>query len=184
MNKPSGLFPGILSMVLGIAVVIAGGLAMSACKPGGDAADTGTAEQVTERIKPFGEVAVEGQDAAEPAVAAEAAPEAAPAAAPAPAPAEAAPAAVAAAAPAAVDGAATYKSACALCHGPGIAGAPMVGDKANWSARIAQGTAKLHERAIKGYQGKAGVMPAKGGRMDLSDEAVAAAVDYMVAGSR
>lgn len=168
-------------MFLGIAV-IAGGLVLSACKPGGDAPDTGTTGDVAERIKPVGEVAVEGEATAEPAVTAEAAPEAAPTAAPAAV--EAAPAAVAAAAPAAVDGAAVYKSACTMCHGPGIAGAPKVGDKAGWAARIAQGTATLHEHAIKGYQGKAGFMPAKGGRMDLSDAAVAAAVDHMVANSQ
>ena len=42
----------------------------------------------------------------------------------------------------------------------------------------------LHRHAVEGYKGPAGVMPAKGGRMDLSDDAVIAAVDYMVAGSR
>ena len=93
------------------------------------------------------------------------------------------PSGVPAAAPAA-DGKATYQSACSVCHGAGIAGAPKVGDKAGWAARIAQGTATLHQHALQGYQGQAGVMPAKGGRVDLADEVVAAAVDYMVAESR
>ncbi|NHZ42139.1 c-type cytochrome [Massilia aquatica] len=114
----------------------------------------------------------------------------APADAAAPAPAEAAApapvAAPAAAAPAeapklAADaGKTVYNAACIACHGAGIAGAPKFGDKAAWSARIAQGASVLHEHAIKGYIGKAGAMPAKGGS-SASDEEVKAAVDFMVA---
>jgi len=65
-----------------------------------------------------------------------------------------------------------------------FAGAPKVGDKAAWAARIAQGMSTLHQHAIKGYQGSAGVMPAKGGRADLSDDIVKAASEYMVSQSR
>jgi len=89
-----------------------------------------------------------------------------------------------AAAGASVDGKGTYQSACFACHGTGAAGAPKVGDKGAWSARIAQGTAKLYEHAIKGFQGKSGVMPAKGGNASLSDDAVKAAVDHMVSASK
>lgn len=73
-----------------------------------------------------------------------------------------------------------YSEVCAVCHAAGVAGAPKFADKAAWKDRIAQGNAKLHEHAIKGYQGKAGFMPAKGGRADLSDAEVTAAVDHMV----
>ena len=73
-----------------------------------------------------------------------------------------------------------YTEVCAVCHAAGVAGAPKLGDKAAWKDRIAQGDAKLHEHAIKGYQGKVGFMPAKGGRADLSDDEVKAGVDYMV----
>jgi cytochrome c5 len=91
----------------------------------------------------------------------------------------------AAAAPvAAVDGKKVYDTACTACHAAGIAGAPKQGDKAAWAPRIAQGTNVLHDHAIKGFQGKAGVMPAKGGNTSLSDAEVKAAVDYMVAGSK
>jgi cytochrome c5 len=82
------------------------------------------------------------------------------------------------------DGKATYDSSCAACHGAGIAGAPKVGDKSAWAERIRQGNAKLYEHAIKGFQGKAGVMVAKGGNASLSDESVQAAVDYMIAQSK
>lgn len=74
-----------------------------------------------------------------------------------------------------------YKAGCAACHSAGIAGAPKSGDKAAWAPRIAQGKPTLYEHAIKGYIGKAGAMPAKGGNSALADADVKAAVDYMVA---
>jgi len=73
-----------------------------------------------------------------------------------------------------------YDTACIACHGAGIAGAPKFGDKAAWSARVGQGASVLYDHAIKGFQGKAGVMPPKGGSA-LPDADVKAAVDYMVA---
>ncbi|KQQ88326.1 cytochrome c5 family protein [Massilia sp. Leaf139] len=112
---------------------------------------------------------------------ASAAPAAAPAAATTPAPA-AAPAAAPAVANADA-GKALYNSACIACHGAGIAGAPKLADKANWAPRIKQGNAVLYEHAIKGFQGKAGVMPPKGGST-APDADVKAAVDFMVASAR
>jgi cytochrome c5 len=73
-----------------------------------------------------------------------------------------------------------YDTACIACHGAGIAGAPKFGDKAAWSARVGQGASVLYDHAIKGFQGKAGVMPPKGGSA-LPDADIKAAVDYMVA---
>ncbi len=112
---------------------------------------------------------------------------AAPATAPeAPAPTAAPVAATATAAPAVASASAgktVYNSACVACHGAGIAGAPKVGDKAAWSARIAQSNTTLYEHAIKGFQGKTGVMPPKGGAT-VSDADVKAAVDFMVAAVR
>lgn len=80
-------------------------------------------------------------------------------------------------------GKALFNSACAACHTAGIAGAPKVGDKATWAPRIAQGTPTLYEHAIKGFQGKAGMMPPKGGST-APDAEVKAAVDYMVAAAK
>ena len=85
---------------------------------------------------------------------------------------------------AAIDGAGVYQSACMACHAAGIAGAPRVGDAAAWAERIAQGNETLYTNAIQGLQGQAGVMPAKGGNMSLSDDEVKAAVDHMVAQSQ
>jgi cytochrome c5 len=97
----------------------------------------------------------------------------------------AAAAAAVAAAPSPVDtvlsGPQVFNEACYLCHAPpGVPGAPVVGDAAAWEPRIAQGIEVLREHALNGYQGEAGFMPAKGGRMDLSDDEVISAVEYML----
>lgn len=139
------------------------------------AEDPAVIGQLEERIKPFGEVAIEGQ--AEP-VAEEMAPTEPQAIAATPVIVTADTAASEPEAKAV--GEDIYNGACMVCHGMGLAGAPKVGDASQWTARIAQGNETLYSNAIKGYQGSAGVMPAKGGRADLSDEAVRAAVDYMV----
>ena len=81
---------------------------------------------------------------------------------------------------AAASGEQTFKSTCAVCHVAGVAGAPKFGDKAAWKDRIAQAKDTLYEHALKGFQGKVGFMPAKGGNAALPDADVKAAVDYMV----
>jgi cytochrome c5 len=81
---------------------------------------------------------------------------------------------------AAAQGQKVYTQVCVACHGTGAAGAPKLGDETAWEARIAQGMDLLHQHAIEGYQGSSGVMPAKGGRADLSDEQVMSAVTYMI----
>jgi cytochrome c5 len=81
---------------------------------------------------------------------------------------------------AAADGKAIYEKNCIVCHSAGVAGAPKLDDKANWEDRIAQGMDTLNQHAIKGFTGKKGMMPPKGGAMALSDDDVMAAVQYMV----
>ena len=116
---------------------------------------------VEDRIRPFGDVYLPGeeQQAAAPTVETVAEPE-----------------------PVAVvqSGPQVYNAACNVCHGNGVAGAPITGDVEAWVARIAQGNETLYRHAIEGFNGDAGVMPAKGGNMSLSDEEVIAAVDYMI----
>jgi cytochrome c5 len=123
-------------------------------------------EAVEERLQPPARVAVAGQDNT--ALAIEQSPNAG----------EAAGGADAAAMP--TSGPEVYQQACSACHAQGIAGAPRAGDAAAWAPRIAQGEDVLYRHAIEGFQGKAGVMPPKGGFANLSDEAVRAAVDHMM----
>jgi len=85
----------------------------------------------------------------------------------------------AAAAPEKLTGPQVYNAACIACHGGGIAGAPKTGDAAAWGPRIAAGMDSLNNNAINGLTGSAGFMPPKGGRADLSDEEVIAAVQYL-----
>jgi cytochrome c5 len=116
---------------------------------------------VAERIRPVGQVYLPGEEqlAAAPVVEAVAEPE---------------PVATS------MTGPQVYNSACIACHASGVGGAPIVGDTAQWSERIAQGLDTLAKHAIEGYTGSAGYMPAKGGRLDLSDDEVITAVEYMV----
>src|SRR6266852_3778906 len=115
---------------------------------------------VAERIGPLARVAVAGQDNA-----ALSAGDATRAALP--------PAAV-------LTGEQIYSTTCIACHAAGVAGAPKFGDKGAWAPRLGQGLAVLHKHALEGFQGKSGVMPPKGGRVDLADQSISNAVDYMV----
>lgn len=124
-------------------------------------------QETLERIAPVARVAVAGQDNS--------------ALAP---PASAGAAGGAAAAATDMAGDQVYKQVCAMCHEAGVAFAPKVGDAAAWAPRIAQGTETLNKHAIEGFQGKAGYMPPKGGRTDLTDQSVINAVEYMVAQSK
>ena len=69
-----------------------------------------------------------------------------------------------------------YGTACFACHGTGAAGAPVLGNKDAWTARISQGNDILYTHAIDGFK----AMPAKGGAASLSNDEVKAVVDYMV----
>jgi cytochrome c5 len=78
-------------------------------------------------------------------------------------------------------GLAVYNEICISCHAPpGIGGAPALGDGDAWAARIAQGMDTLIDHALHGFSGSTGIMPRKGGRVDLSDEDIIAAIEYMV----
>lgn len=96
-------------------------------------------------------------------------------------PAAATPAPVADAAADGGKGAELFKKTCAMCHQTGVAGAPKLGDKADWAPRIAQGQDTLYKHAIEGFNGAKGAMPAKGGNPALGDDEVKVIVDFMVA---
>jgi len=94
----------------------------------------------------------------------------------APAPVAGAEAAAGAAKPDPAKGAAIYEANCVACHGAGVAGAPKLGDKAAWSARLGKGYDKLYASALNGI----GAMPAKGGNAGLSEADLANAVAHMM----
>ncbi len=77
---------------------------------------------------------------------------------------------------AAVDREKAYRDYCAGCHETGMLGAPIVGETDEWAGRSQLWDAVLFDHAITGYL----EMPAKGGRMDLPDNVVKAAAEYML----
>jgi len=117
---------------------------------------------VEERIRPFGRVKLPGEEHAPDELRVDEVPMAEPHA-------------------TTLSGPQVFNEACIACHGSGIAGAPTLTDSAGWEARIAQGMDTLYLHALEGYTGAAGgYMPPKGARLDLSDEEVTGAVDYML----
>lgn len=81
-------------------------------------------------------------------------------------------------------GAEVFDKVCVACHGQGVGGAPRAGDAAAWRPRIEKGKPTLYRHAIEGFKGETGQMPPKGGRTDIPDDLIQAAVDQMVAASR
>ncbi|MFN2330725.1 MAG: cytochrome c5 family protein [Halomonas sp.] len=114
-------------------------------------------DAIAERLKPAGQLCLQGEDCGT--------------------------AASASAAPAAassngggIDGAAIYNSICMACHETGAAGSPIRGDEAAWADRVGQGFATLLDHSINGI----GAMPARGGNPNLSDAEMEAATAYLV----
>ena len=167
---------GAVGLIIG--VMLLANYAVGSHAVGATVDKANTHEAVSKRIAPVTELAVDASKAPTAALVPAVAPAKATAAAPIVA--MAIPAAASAVAPAAAGGEGVFKAACVACHGAGIAGAPKAGDKAAWSARIAQGKTTLYTHAVSGFQGKGGVMPAKGGNASLPDADVKSAVDYMV----
>lgn len=110
-------------------------------------------DEIRARIAPIGEVCLQGEDcgtaAAEPAVAESSGPR---------------------------SGEAVYGAVCMACHDAGVAGAPKLGDTAEWAPKIDQGMETLIDHALNGLN----AMPAKGGCATCPDEEIEAAVEYMV----
>jgi len=69
-----------------------------------------------------------------------------------------------------------YRANCASCHDTGEVGAPRIGDRQAWKARIAEGRRMQVRMAIRGIR----KMPPRGGNPDLSDREVEAAVVYLL----
>lgn len=119
------------------------------------AQDDAARDAIAERLKPVGQLCLQGDDCGT--------------------------ASTAAAAPSGgsggdIDGAGIYNSVCMACHETGAAGAPVRGDEAAWTERTGKGFETLLSHAINGFN----AMPAKGGNPNLADEEVRAAVAYLV----
>ncbi len=169
VSKQDTHFFNVFSMVIGLLIVVAIALFALARVVASNTQDKQVLEEsqyikgVEAHLQPVAKEAVAGQDNAALAIKADAG------------------AAAAGAGPALPkSGDETFQQVCSACHGAGIAGAPKAGDKAAWAPRVAKGKDVLYDHALKGFQGTAGVMPAKGGRADLTDDLVKAAVDHMV----
>ena len=68
-----------------------------------------------------------------------------------------------------------YDTSCKLCHANPASGAPLSGDKAAWSPRVAQGADTLLDHSINGYNG----MPPMGLCMQCSEEQFLALISFM-----
>lgn len=73
-------------------------------------------------------------------------------------------------------GEAIFKNNCRICHAQGLNGAPIIGNTTMWGPRVEQGIPVLVEHASQGF----GMMPAKGGNMDLTDAEIESAVRFML----
>jgi cytochrome c5 len=74
------------------------------------------------------------------------------------------------------DGESIYTGVCMRCHGTGEYGSPKLGDRAAWQPRFHEGVDHLLDQAIEGL----GAMPPRGGKDDLSDTELRAAIVYML----
>ncbi|WP_071873142.1 c-type cytochrome [Atopomonas hussainii] len=111
-------------------------------------------DDIAARIKPVGEVCIQGEECKGAAVAA-----------------------VAASASGPRSGEDVVAKSCNACHGAGVLGAPKVGDSADWKARAdkAGGLDTLLQHAINGIN----AMPPKGTCGDCSDDELMAAIKHM-----
>jgi cytochrome c5 len=107
-------------------------------------------EKIAERIKPLGNVCVEGDDSCGGAV-------------------------VAAAGGGARSGEDVYNASCAACHSIGVAGAPKYGTS-DWTERGAKGIDALLQTAISGIN----AMPPRGTCAACSDDELKASIQHMM----
>ena len=113
-------------------------------------------DEIRNRIKPVGEVCLQGDECGS----------------------AAAPTETASSGPR--SGSEVYDAVCMACHTTGAAGAPVIGDADAWAPRIDKGLDTLVSHAINGFN----AMPAKGGCASCPDEEIQAAVEHLVAESQ
>jgi cytochrome c5 len=75
------------------------------------------------------------------------------------------------------DPARTYTQSCGACHNSGAAGAPRMGNSADWTSRLEKGMDVLVEHTINGFNN---IMPPKGMCFTCSDDELRAVVQYIL----
>ena len=120
-------------------------------------------DAIAERLRPVGELCLQGEECGTAAAAAGGN-------------GASASAGAAGGAASSIDGSAIYNQVCMACHETGAAAAPIRGNEDNWASRIEQGWDTLLDHSINGFN----AMPARGGNPNLSDDEVAAATAYLV----
>jgi cytochrome c5 len=110
----------------------------------------GTQKDITERLKPFGEVCKEGQTCGQ--------------------------AAVASGGGVGLDGKGVYDKFCFACHATGVGGAPKLGNKDEWAKHVAKGIDTMWQSVTNGLN----AMPPKGTCMACSEDELRSAMTYMV----
>lgn len=74
-----------------------------------------------------------------------------------------------------------FDRVCSACHANDLSEAPQLKQPAMWTARLAKGRDALVHSALNGFTGPTGEeMPPRGGRPELTDAEVMAAVDYII----
>lgn len=111
-----------VTRILAAAAVLGLGLLMAAQA----SAKTVSADTIAERLKPSGELCLEGMDCGGVVEAVAAGPKSA---------------------------SDVYNSVCMACHDTGAAGSPKRGDKDAWAPRLEQGMATLYEHSLTGIRG-------------------------------
>lgn len=168
MSKQDTHFFNTFSLVIGLLIVIAICLFALARVVAGETqgeqikAEAAYQQSVMQRIQPLSREAIAGKDNSALAIV------------------ENKPAAAGSALPVPKTGTEVFEQVCSACHGAGIAGAPKAGDAAAWAPHLAKGKAALYQHALQGITEGSAVMPPKGGRTDLSDDLIKAAVDHML----
>jgi len=164
-QKPSSLFDRSTVLIIFAAIVVVAfsffASKMSNFTAGRSLSDAEYHASVEERIRPFGRVKLPGEEHTADELKVDEVP-------------------LAELHATTLSGPQVFNEACIVCHGSGIGGAPTLEDRAAWETRIAQGRDTLYLHALEGYTGSAGYMPPKGARLDLSDDEVNGAVDYML----
>jgi cytochrome c5 len=112
-------------------------------------------QAMIERIKPVGEICLEGDESCAGVV-------------------------VAAPAASARTPEDIYNANCTACHSTGAAGAPRIGHADEWAPRVSKGMDTLYLHAIQGFN----AMPPKGMCMNCSDDELHATVDYIIGKSK